>query len=216
MEEKSEIMGKENGVVEIIVDNGHGKTCTKGSPDGTYREWQWAREMARMLVTELKRRGYEASLLVPEDDDVPVNERARRVNGICRQKGAGKALLVSIHSNANSADGRWHDGEWSGFVAIVSPNASAKSKQAADFIWARAIEAGLKGNRSFTDKPGKRFLVQNLGICRDSMCPAVLTESAFHDTREGVRLLQGAKQRIMLAHADGIEDYVNWLKLGGK
>ena len=201
----------------ILIDNGHGfDTPGKCSPDGKYQEWAWSREMADAIVRELTRLGYDARLLVPEREDIPVNKgadsRVRRVNEICSHYGKENVILVSIHSNANSCDGKWHDGEWSGFVAEVSLNASQKSKTLADFIWSRAIEAGLKGNRAVIDRPGKRFIQQNLGICRDTKCPAVLTESAFHDTHEGVKLLTGSKQRIALAHVHGIIDYINSLK----
>ena len=201
----------------ILIDNGHGyDTSGKCSPDGKYQEWAWSREMADLIAKELTARGYDARILVPEREDIPINKgddsRVKRVNELCRLKGKENVILVSIHSNANSSDGKWHDGEWSGFVAEVSLNASQKSKWLADFIWARAIEAGLKGNRAVIDKPGKRFIQQNLGICRDTVCPAVLTESAFHDTREGVKLLTGSKQRIALAHVHGIIDYINSLK----
>ena len=197
----------------ILIDNGHGfETKGKRSPDGKYEEWAWSREMASLIVRELTREGYDARLLVPEREDIPINRgadsRVNRVNQICNIYGKGNVVLVSIHSNANSCDGKWHDGEWSGFVAEVSLNASEESKKLADFIWARAIEAGLKGNRAVIDKPGRRFIQQNLGICRDTVCPAVLTESAFHDTREGVKLLTGSKQRIALAHVQGIIDYI--------
>ncbi len=200
----------------ILIDNGHGfDTKGKCSPDGKYQEWAWSREMADAIVRELTRLGYDARLLVPERDDIPINKgadsRVNRVNQICNIYGKENVILVSIHSNANSCDGKWHDGEWSGFVAEVSLNASQKSKWLADFIWARAIEAGLKGNRAVIDKPGKRFIQQNLGICRDTVCPAVLTESAFHDTHEGVKLLTGSKQRIALAHVHGIIDYINYI-----
>ena len=200
--------------VIVLVDNGHGfDTKGKCSPDGVYQEWAWSREMAAMIVKELKGRGVDARLLVTERGDVPINSgsdsRVKRVNAVCDRYGKENVLLVSIHSNANSCDGKWHDGEWSGFVAEVSLNASENSKRLADCIWARAIEAGLKGNRAVVDKPGKRFIQQNLGICRETKCPAVLTESAFHDTHEGVKLLTGSKQRIMLAHVDGIMDYIN-------
>ena len=199
----------------ILIDNGHGYDTTgKCSPDGKYQEWAWSREMADLIARELTARGYDARILVPEREDIPINKgddsRVKRVNELCRLKGKENVILVSIHSNANSSDGKWHDGEWSGFVAEVSLNASQKSKWLADFIWARAIEAGLKGNRAVIDKPGKRFIQQNLGICRDTVCPAVLTESAFHDTREGVKLLTGSKQRIALAHVHGIIDYINY------
>lgn len=198
----------------ILIDNGHGfDTKGKCSPDGKYQEWAWAREMAGMIAGELTRRGYDARLIVTEREDIPLNTRTARVNEICRKYGAKNCLLVSIHSNANSADGKWHDGKWSGFVATVAPNASDNSKRLADAIWTRAIGAGLRGNRSFTDAPGKRYLVQNLAMCRDTLCPAVLTESEFHDTHEGVATLTGAesKRRIMLAHVDGIADFVGSL-----
>lgn len=214
---KKPIMKRGMKRIIILIDNGHGfDTKGKCSPDGVYQEWAWSREMADLIVRELTRLGYDARLLVPERDDIPINKgadsRVKRVNEICALYGAENVMLVSIHSNANSCDGQWHDGEWSGFVAEVSLNASQKSKRLADFIWARAIEAGLKGNRAVNDKPGKRFIQQNLGICRDTKCPAVLTESAFHDTHEGVKLLTGSKQRIMLAHVAGIIDYINSLK----
>ena len=199
----------------ILIDNGHGfDTKGKCSPDGKYQEWAWSREMADLIAKELTKRGYDVRILVPERDDIPINKgadsRVKRVNAICDRYGTENVILVSIHSNANSCDMKWHDGEWSGFVAEVSLNASQKSKWLADFIWARAIEAGLKGNRAVIDRPGKRFIQQDLGICRDTKCPAVLTESAYHDTHEGVKLLTGSKQRIMLAHVDGIIDYINY------
>ncbi|MBD5314608.1 MAG: N-acetylmuramoyl-L-alanine amidase [Bacteroides sp.] len=203
-------------IMVILVDNGHGfDTKGKCSPDGKYQEWAWAREMANLIVRELVSRGFDARLVVPEREDVAINtgadSRVKRVNAICDRYGRENVILLSIHSNANSCDGRWHDGEWSGFVAEVSLNASERSKWLADFIWGRAIEAGLKGNRGVVDKRGMRFIQQNLGICRDTKCVAVLTESAFHDTREGVKLLLGSKQRIMLAHVEGIMDYINYI-----
>lgn len=200
----------------ILIDNGHGSdTKGKCSPDGKYQEWRWAREMAGMIVSELTREGFDARLLVPEDEDIPLDRgednRVKRVNGICRKEGSKNVLLVSIHSNANSMDGKWHDGEWSGFIAEVAPNASANSKLLADFIWARAIESGLKGNRSVRERAGERYIVANLAICRETACPAVLTESAFHDTHDGVKTLTEKKQTIMLAHVDGIKDYITYM-----
>lgn len=124
----------------ILVDNGHGfDTKGKCSPDGKYQEWEWSREMADIIVRELTRLGYDARLLVPERDDIPINKgadsRVKRVNTICDLCGKDNVILLSIHSNANSCDGKWHDGEWSGFVAEVALNASQKSKRLADAIW---------------------------------------------------------------------------------
>ena len=194
----------------ILIDNGHGLGDPNGSPDGIYKEWAWAREMAGLIRRELIALGQDARLLVEEMENIPLGERVRRVNAVVSSYGRNNVIVVSIHSNAGpESDGQWHDGRWSGFVAEVAQNASAESKQLADAIWARAIEAGLKGNRSVVEKPGQRYLTANLAICRDTLCPAVLTESAFHDTRDGVRLLTTEKPRIALAHANGIMDYIN-------
>ena len=198
--------------MKILVDDGHGKeNIYKASPDGKYKEWAWTCEMADLIVRELKRLGYDASLLTPELEDIPLNDRVRRANRVCADYGKENVIVLSVHSNANSCDGKWHDGEWSGFTAVVAPNASENSKLLADFIWARAIDAGLKGNRAVIEKPGKRYVVKNLAMCRDTYCPAVLTESAFHDTHDGVKTLTEKKQTIMLVHVNGIIDYINFI-----
>ena len=58
--------------MKILVDDGHGKeNIYKASPDGKYKEWAWTCEMADLIVRELKRLGYDASLLTPELEDIP-------------------------------------------------------------------------------------------------------------------------------------------------
>lgn len=70
--------------MKILIDNGHGVfTPGKRSPDGQFREALYARQIARMIVFDLNDRGYDASLLVPEDDDIPLKERCNRVNCQC-------------------------------------------------------------------------------------------------------------------------------------
>ena len=67
--------------MKILIDNGHG-ILTKGkrSPDGKLLEYAYARELARQIVKTLQARGYDSELLVPEDDDIPLSERVRRIN----------------------------------------------------------------------------------------------------------------------------------------
>ena len=70
--------------MKILIDNGHGlNTPGKRSPDGTLIEATYTRDIARRIVIELQDRGYDSELLVPEDDDIPLSERVRRVNEIC-------------------------------------------------------------------------------------------------------------------------------------
>ena len=70
--------------MKILVDNGHGlMTAGKRSPDGLFREAFYNREIARKVVADLLDRNLDAELLVPEDDDIPLAERVRRINAHC-------------------------------------------------------------------------------------------------------------------------------------
>lgn len=65
--------------MKILIDNGHGEnTPGKRSPDGTFREYAYTREIADEVVRELAKRGYVAERIVKENLDVPLAERARR------------------------------------------------------------------------------------------------------------------------------------------
>ena len=103
--------------MKILIDNGHGEnTPGKRSPDGTFREYAYTREIADEVVRELAKRGYVAERIVKENLDVPLAERARRVNEICARYGANNVLLVSIHCNA-AGNGEWMNARgWSAYT----------------------------------------------------------------------------------------------------
>ena len=79
----------------------------KRSPDGQFREAFYNREIAKRVVADLIDRGYDAELLVPEDDDVSIAERVRRVNTVCFLLGKQNVILVSIHVNAAGNGSKW-------------------------------------------------------------------------------------------------------------
>lgn len=192
--------------MKILIDNGHGiDTKGKRSPDGRLREYAWARECAVRLEKALKSQGFDAERIVTEERDISLKERCRRVNAICRQLGTKNVILISIHDNAAGADGQWHNAR--GFSAHIGLNASANSKKLASSIWTAAIAKGLQGNRSI---PQERYIAQNLAICRDTLCPAVLTENLFQDNKEDVETLlsEEGKQNIIEAHVNGIKNYL--------
>ena len=58
--------------------------------------------------------------------------------------------------------------------------------------------------------PKQWYWPQNLGICRDTNCAAVLTENLFQDNREDVELLHNEEFFVKLcnAHVRGIETYI--------
>ena len=190
----------------ILIDNGHGiDTLGKRSPDGRLREYKYAREIAAEVVKRLKTMDYNAQLLVSEENDISLGTRCKRVNDICKHFGASNVLLVSIHCNAAGADGKWHDAR--GWQACVSLNSSAKSKQLASFLFDAAQAQGLKMR---SPKAGQKWWAQNLAICRDTNCTAVLTENLFQDNKQDVEFLLSDKGReaIINLHVEGIINYI--------
>ena len=190
----------------ILIDNGHGEnTPGKCSPDKRLREYAYTREIAKRVVKCFQCKGYDAQRIVEEETDIPLSVRCKRVNDICKQAGAKNVLLVSIHNNAAGADGKWHAAR--GFSAHVGLNASSKSKMLAQYLWNEAIAQGLKGNRSV---PAAPYIAQNLAICRDTMCPAVLTENLFQDNKEDVELLlsEDGKEKVTATHVNAIVEFI--------
>lgn len=188
--------------MKVLIDNGHGHdTPGKRSPDGRLLEYAYAREIARRLETELNARGIDAMRITPEEYDISLKERCRRAN----KHGSKGVLLVSIHCNAAGADGKWHNAH--GWSAFVSQNASVNSKTLARCLIKAAKAQGLHVREYSAREP---YWTQNLAICRDTRCPAVLTENLFQDNRADVAYLlsEEGKQAIVALHVEGITDYI--------
>lgn len=184
-----------------LIDNGHGaETPGKRSPDGRLLEWKWARRLAGKIAGKLRQRGIDARLLVPEDEDVPLRQRCSRANAV-----PGEKILVSIHANA-AGMGEWRQAR--GWSAFVAPNASEASKRLASAL---AIEAERQGIMVRRPSPGVDYWTQNLAICRDTACPAVLTENLFMDNREDLELMLSDEwiERLAELHARAIAQAIN-------
>ena len=193
----------------VIIDNGHGKnTPGKCAPDKSLFEWQWTREIASMLCMRLYGiNTIQTVILVPEEHDVSLKERVRRVNTIVHDaKIAGKeVLLISIHINAAGCGGTWKNA--SGWSVWVSNNASDKSKQFAQIAYNEALSLHLKGNRVV---PKEQYWTSNFYILKNTLCPAVLTENMFMDNQEDVQFLNSEKGKEMIVklHYNAILKYI--------
>lgn len=189
----------------ICLDNGHGMdTPGKCSPDQKLKEYQYAREIVKRLEVKLKENGYKVYIVTPEQEDISLKERCKRINKIYKDNG-NKAISISVHCNAAGSDGKWHSA--SGWSVFVSTNASQNSKRLAKNLYDEALLLNLKGNRSV---PKEHFWVQNLAMCRDTNCPAVLTENLFQDNKDDVSFLlsEKGKQSIVDVHYNGIIKYL--------
>lgn len=199
--------------MKILIDNGHGiGTSGKQSPDGKLKEYEWTRDIAQRLEIQLKAKGYDAQCVVPETNDVSITMRCTRINNICKQIGAKNAVLVSIHNNAAS-NGVW--GTAKGFSVFVSKNASSNSKKLASVFTDEGIARNMMGNRSI---PACKYWTwtwtkNDIGILKNTACPAVLTENGFMDNKEECNYLlseQGKRAYVEL-HVAAIEKYIKSL-----
>lgn len=191
--------------MKVLIDNGHGEnTPGKRSPDGRLREWAYSREIADKVVSGLRKLGIDAERIVKEDTDVPLSERCKRANAIYRETGK-KAILVSIHCNAAGSGTDWMNAK--GWSVFVSNNASDNSKKLADCL-AQAAESIPVYVRK--PMPNQLFWQQNLAICRDTNCPAVLTENLFQDNKDDVEYLlsREGKEAVARIHIEGIAKYL--------
>lgn len=191
--------------MKILIDNGHGvETAGKRSPDGSLREYAYARDIASRLCQALTAEGFDAERIVTEEEDIRLSERCRRVNDICRRLGSKNVLLVSIHVNAAGSGSQWLNAR--GWSAHVSLNASERSKRLARRLFEAAQVHGLKVRAYSHHAP---YWAQNLAICRDTLCAAVLTENLFQDNKEDVAwlLTEEGRETLTAVHVQGIRTY---------
>ena len=195
--------------MKILIDPGHGvDTQGKRSPKGEFgvlREYAFNRAIAKPLVDRLKKLGYDAELVVTEDNDVSLGERCRRVNKWCDKLGAKNVLFISVHSNASSNCETWQ--KPNGWCSFVYTKASSASKRLAQCLYDEAYKRGLKGNRAV---PPERYWTSNFYVLKHTNCPAVLTENLFYDNHSDYLYLCSEKGReeIIDLHIKGIVRFI--------
>lgn len=189
----------------ILIDNGHGSdTAGKRSPDGRLREYAYAREIAKRLEQALKVQGIECMRITPEENDVSLSERCRRVNDVCREHGTSNVVLVSIHCNA-AGNGTWMNARgWEAWTSV----GNTKADMLATLLYNAAEAAGFKLRKDEAD--GDADKEGHLYILKHTLCPAVLTENLFQDNKDDVRFLlsEEGKQAIVNLHVNGIINYI--------
>lgn len=193
--------------MKILIDNGHGEnTPGKRSPDGKFREYLYAREIAVAIERRLLMQGYDVELITREMIDVPLEERARRVNEICGRVGAGNVVLVSIHCNA-SKNGEW--GKARGWSAYTSKG-KTKSDELATMLYVEAAKnfTGQTIRKEFSD--GDPDWEEGFYILRKTKCPAVLTENFFMDNEQDLAYILSKEgyEAVVTTHVEAIKKYV--------
>lgn len=197
--------------MHIILDNGHGlNTPGKRSPDGTLIEAIYTRQLVKDLASELEKLGHTVHILVPEQEDIPLNVRVKRINAICRAKGIENTILISIHVNAAGNGSKWLNATgWS----VYTCKGQTESDRLADCLCKAAINH-FPGRRIRTDfSDGDPGWEENFSLLSNTLCPAVLTENFFMDSRSDLEYLQSrvGKQAVVDTHVEGIIEYLESL-----
>lgn len=206
----------------ILIDNGHGsQTPGKFSPlldnsmnigseftsKGRFREWKYNRVIANQVVDVLKDMKYDARLVVPEDTDISLSERIRRINTICNKEGARNVLLISVHANAVGNGSQWMDAYgWEAY----STRGKTKSDILADCLYKRA-DTNVKGRKIREDwTDGDRDKEADFYIIKKAYCPAVLTENFFYDNKDDLKFMTSEEgiHGVVRLHVEGILDFI--------
>lgn len=180
---------------KVCLDPGHGPGCVNGSPDGSYKEREFAWDMYTRLKPLLESQGIEVVVTRAEDTIPALTDRAAVSNK------ANADLLVSIHSNASGSSG-WTSP--SGLMVYTSAAGEKAGRNvAANAILARMRESGV-GIHGTTGLAHELFTVLT-----KATAPAVLIEYGFHTDKEDVELLKdsGYRDKLAVATAKGICDY---------
>lgn len=187
----------------ICLDPGHGPGCVNGSPDGSYKEYEFAWDMAQRLKKLLEGQGIRVVLTKEEGEYPSLTERVAVGNG------ANATLLISLHSNAFGSG--WTAPQ--GLLIYTSAGGNAAGRNlAAKAILARMKEGGVALHSAALQHSALTVLVK-------ANAPAVLIEYGFHTNRADTALLKDSthRQTLALATARGVCDYLGipWREEGG-
>lgn len=191
--------------MKVLIDNGHGvETPGKRSPDGRLREYAYTREIADKVISRLQAEGIDSIRIVPEETDIPLQERVARANKYYAESGK-QAILVSIHCNAAGDGSKWMEAR--GWSVFVDTTASTNSKRLAT---AMANVGQSKGVTVRKETGDRNYWMASLYICKHTNCPAVLVENFFQDNKEDVDFLlsEEGKRCVTDITVEGIKIYL--------
>lgn len=179
----------------IILDNGHGNnTPGKRSPkweDGTQLfEYEFNRDIVKRIAAMLAKDKINTIILVPESNDVSLQERCNRANRIYKNSG-NNSILISVHGNAGGGTG------WECYTTV----GNTKSDSIATILYEEAAaefaKDGWKVRSDMSDgDPDKE---SQFYILKHTNCPAVLTENFFMDNLKDCKFMMSEEGRNRIA-----------------
>lgn len=180
----------------VCLDPGHGPSTVNGSPDGTYKEVEFAWDMYERLRPILEAHGIHIICTREKNVKPSLSERANVSNQ------ANADLFVSIHSNAAGNAG-WSSA--SGLLIYTSQSGDSAGRNiAAKAVLKRMTEEGVA-------LQGGGLAHYGYTVLTKTTSPAILIEYGFHTNKSDVEKLKDPAYRDKLAQATakGICDYLS-------
>ena len=185
----------------VCLDPGHGPGNVNGSPDGTYKEWEFAWDMAQRIKQLLEAQGVGAVLTKTADNYPGLTERANISNK------AKPDCFVSIHTNAAG------EGGWSSASGLEIYTSAGPMTAQRNVLASKLVNAFHAAGVSLRSEPIKHEMYT---VLAKTDAPAALIEYGFHTNKMDTEYLKDSKYRDKLAEATakGICTYlsVDWKK----
>lgn len=198
----------------VILDNGHGiETPGKRSPkfpDGSqFFEWKFSRDVVSRIAEKLQKLNIRHFILVPEERDVSLTERANRANAVYNQN-KNKCFLVSVHANAAGMGNKWMSARgWS----VWTTKGKTKADDIATIFWKEMKTEFPDHLMRMDTSDGDVDWESNFTILYKTICPAILTENFFQDNQEDCKMLmtEEGREKIANAHVRAIQRVIEEL-----
>lgn len=179
----------------VCLDPGHGPGNVNGSPDGTYKEWEFTWDMAQRVKPLLEAKGVGVVLTKTADNYPSLTERANISNK------AKPDCFVSIHTNAYG-EGGWSSASGLEIYTSAGPMTAQRNVLASDLV--NAFHAAGVTLRS---EPIKHKMYT---VLAKTDAPACLIEYGFHTNKTDTEYLKDSKYRDKLAEATA-KGICDWL-----
>lgn len=226
-------MKKEDAI--IILGTAHlGTTPGKCSPDKSFREAVYSRELVEDIELILKSYGWNVLVdyrpleplaqmkgsTVKQSQSKELQWRVNFVNGIVKKNPEKTCIYISIHVNAAGMGTDWLRAR--GWSAYTSPGKTKSDKLAEDLYWAAeknlteykktfSTSDGLQRPiRKDKESDGDSDYEASYYVLSKTLCPAVLTENLFQDNKKDVEFLTSdmGEHAIVRIHVEGIIKYL--------
>jgi N-acetylmuramoyl-L-alanine amidase len=194
----------------VILDPAHGSdTSGKRSPDGKLREYQWSREVCKLLGILLDKEGIKWEKTSYVDYEIGLRARVYHANQI-DERAKGKSFFLSLHINASGMGTDWMKAR--GF-SVWTTRGTTKADRCATIIWDKFKEY-------FPDIPIRKDMVDGdvdyesnftVLLCRP---PAVLVECLFQDNIDDVEILMSDEFKYNYSECllEAIKEIIEYLK----